>query len=180
MSVFDDPFSVAGLPAVDGPTGLRDDAAEPSRDVTGTDGGEIDELAAQSVSDIEEFWESAYGDDVRRRRSRPSRSWSRGTPTDSTVQFCGNDTYGLVNAGFCVRDNTIGWDRGELLPSAASANGDMAVTMVLAHEYGHAVQKQAEAGRRRAPRRWSPNSRPTAWPASTCAGSPRATPLGSR
>ena len=57
-------------------------------------------------------------------------------------------------------DNTIGWDRGELLPRLREANGDMAVTMVLAHEYGHAVQHQAklndeghpDAGRRAAGR----------------------------
>ena len=62
MSVFGDPFSVAGLPATDGPTGLRDDAETPDRDVTGTDGGEIDSLAASSVSDIEEFWKANFSD----------------------------------------------------------------------------------------------------------------------
>ena len=46
VSVFDDPFHVAGMPASDGPTGLRPDAEEPTRDVTNGDGGEIDELAA--------------------------------------------------------------------------------------------------------------------------------------
>jgi hypothetical protein len=45
VSVFDDPFSVAGMRATDGPTGLRDDAAEPTRDVEGTDGGDIDGMA---------------------------------------------------------------------------------------------------------------------------------------
>ena len=40
-------------------------------------------------------------------------------------------------------DRTIGWDRGELLPSLQRANGDMGVVMVLAHEYGHAVAQQA-------------------------------------
>ncbi len=64
--------------------------------------------------------------------------------TDSTTpQFCGTDTYGLVNAGFCHDDKTIGWDRGELLPNLREAYGDMGVTMVLAHEYGHAIQLQA-------------------------------------
>lgn len=62
ISVFEDPFKVGGLAAVDGPTGLRSDAKAPSREVTGTDGGEIDELAAQSVSDLEEFWKFAYPD----------------------------------------------------------------------------------------------------------------------
>jgi predicted metalloprotease len=142
VSVFDDPFSVAGMPATDGPTGLRDDAAEPSRVVQGTDGSEIDELARQAISDIEEFWEGAYS----------ATFDDEFTPVEALISwdangfdgfFCDTDTYGLVNAAFCYDDETIGWDRGELLPALRDANGDMGVTMVLAHEYGHAVQRKA-------------------------------------
>jgi predicted metalloprotease len=143
VSVFSDPFSVAGMRATDGPTGLRDDAAEPSRVVIGTDNGRVDELGRQAVSDIEEFWQQAF----------PGTFDGEFTPIDQVIswdadgldgEFCGSDTYGLVNAGYCFDDNTIGWDRGELLPSLRRANGDMAVTMVLAHEYGHSVQHQAD------------------------------------
>ena len=49
VSVFDDPFHVAGLPATDGPTGLRPDAHGDVRDVEGTDHGQIDKLAANAV-----------------------------------------------------------------------------------------------------------------------------------
>jgi predicted metalloprotease len=142
VSVFDDPFSVAGMPATDGPSGLRDDAIGPSRVVEDTDGGEVDELARQAISDIEEYWEGVYGESFD----------GEFTPVEALISwdangfdgfFCGTDTYGLVNAGFCHDDDTIGWDRGELLPGLQEAFGDMGVTMVLAHEYGHAVQEQA-------------------------------------
>ena len=74
VSVFDDPFHVAGMPATDGPTGLRPDAHGSVRDVEDTDNGEIDELAANAVSDIEEFWEQR----LRRRRSTASSPrWRR-------------------------------------------------------------------------------------------------------
>lgn len=143
VSVFSDPFSVAGMAATDGPTGLRDDAAAPSREVLGTDGSEIDELGAQAVSDVEEFWASAYGDAFGGEFTPVSEvhSWDS---EEFDGAFCGSETFGLVNAGYCFDDETIGWDRGALLPSLHSANGDMAVAMVLAHEYGHAVQHQAD------------------------------------
>ncbi|MHA3020195.1 neutral zinc metallopeptidase [Mycobacterium sp. BMJ-28] len=150
VSVFADPFRVAGMPATDGPTGLRDDAAEPTREARDTDGGEIDRLAASSVSDIEEFWTQAY----------PQAFDGEFTPVDELIswdadgfdgEFCGSDTYNLVNAAFCHDDNTIGWDRGVLMPSLRKANGDMAVTMVLAHEYGHSVQEQAKMARKSTP-----------------------------
>ena len=142
VSVFDDPFSVAGMPATDGPTGLRSDALGPSRVVTGTDDSDIDELARQSISDIEEFWEATYGEafDGEFKPVDELVSWDA---NGFDGHFCGTDTYGLVNAGFCHDDNTIGWDRGELLPGLQRSFGDMGVTMVLAHEYGHSVQEQA-------------------------------------
>jgi predicted metalloprotease len=143
VSVFDDPFHVAGMPATDGPTGLRDDASGPARVVQGTDGGEIDELSRQAVSDIEEYWETAYGEtfDSQFTPVEALISWDANGFDDAS--FCGEDTYGLVNAAFCFDDETIGWDRGELLPALRDAYGDMGMAMVLAHEYGHAVQFQA-------------------------------------
>lgn len=150
VSVFADPFRVAGMPATDGPTGLRDDAAEPTRAVTDTDGGDIDHLAASSVSDIEDFWGQAYGEtfDGEFEPVTDVISWDS---DGFDGVFCETDTYNLVNAAFCHDDRTIGWDRGVLLPSLRRANGDMAVTMVLAHEYGHAVQLQAGLSGRSTP-----------------------------
>ena len=150
VSVFDDPFSVAGMPATDGPTGLRDDAAGPSRVVLGTDDGEIDELARQAVSDIEEYWEGAYSDtfDGDFIPVEALISWDA---NGFDGQFCDADTYGLVNAAFCYDDETIGWDRGELLPALRDANGEMGVTLVLAHEYGHAVQRKGGLTKRGTP-----------------------------
>ncbi len=142
VSVLEDPFKVGGLEAVDGPTGLRPDAKPASREVAHSDGGEADKLAGQSVSDLEEFWKFAYPDtfDGDLKPVSALISWdsdSRGG------MFCDETTEGLVNAGFCEPDNTIGWDRGVLMPTLRKAYGDMAITMVLAHEYGHALQKQA-------------------------------------
>ena len=142
VSVFDDPFRVAGMSATDGPTGLRPNAEDPTREVRGTDGGEIDRLSGSAISDIEQYWEIAYpetfGDDF-----SPAKALVSFDATNFEGEFCGSDTYGLVNAGFCYSERTLGWDRGELLPDLHLAYGDMGVALVLAHEYGHAVAHQA-------------------------------------
>ncbi|TPG33191.1 neutral zinc metallopeptidase [Mycolicibacterium hodleri] len=151
VSVFANPFSVAGMPAVNGPTGLRDDAEAPSRDVANTDGGQIDELAASAVSDIEEFWAEHYGATFGGGFTPVKELVSWDSTDYGDVEFCGNNVVGFVNAGYCLDDNTIGWDRGELLPQLRDANGDMAVTMVLAHEYGHSVQHQADLVTKKTP-----------------------------
>src|SRR5690349_1453070 len=124
VSVFADPFSVAGMPATDGPSGLRPDAEPGSRDVTGTDNGEIDKLAGGAVSDIEDFWHTAYADSFDGAFQPVSEliSWDA---HGYDGEFCGESTYGLVNAAFCKLDRSIGWDRGVLMPSLRQDGGDM-------------------------------------------------------
>jgi predicted metalloprotease len=149
-SVFDDPFRVAGMPATDGPSGLRPGASGPTRDVHGSDGGKEDALAAKSVSDVEQFWKSGYGEPLTGSFQPVGQliSWDA---NGYDAQFCGADTFGLVNAAFCPLDNAIGWDRGELLPQLRTGFGEMAVPMVLAHEYGHSIQRQAKLVGRQTP-----------------------------
>ncbi|MFV8163166.1 neutral zinc metallopeptidase [Mycobacterium sp. 134] len=150
VSVFSDPFSVAGMPATDGASGLRPDAEKPSRKVNNTDGGKIDNLAASAVSDLEEFWSGAYSEafDGEFQPVRALISWDAESFDGG---FCGMETYGLVNAAFCKPDRTIGWDRGVLMPGLRRQNGDMGAVMVLAHEYGHAIQQQAGLINRQTP-----------------------------
>lgn len=150
VSVFSDPFSVAGMPATDGASGLRPDAEKPSRQVENTDGGAIDNMAASAVSDLEDFWSGAYPQlsDGQFQPVRALISWD--SESFDTV-FCGLETYGLVNAAYCKPDRTIGWDRGVLMPGLRQQNGDMGAVMVLAHEYGHAIQQQAELADRTTP-----------------------------
>lgn len=167
-SVFDDPFRVGGLQAVNGITGLRPDAPKPTGAVMDTDDGEVDSIASQSVSDIEAFWESTYANSFKG-SFQPVDELISWNAKDRGGQFCDESTFELVNAGFCGLDNTIGWDRGVLLPVLRRNFGDMSITMVLAHEYGHAIQQMAKLTNPRTPI-WWPSSRPTALRGSICAG----------
>ncbi|MGA5545790.1 neutral zinc metallopeptidase [Mycobacterium sp. NPDC051198] len=150
VSVFSDPFSVAGMPATDGSSGLRPDAEKPSRKVTNSDGGKIDNLAASAVSDLEEYWSDAYSEAFEG-EFQPVRALISWDAESFDGGFCGMETYGLVNAAFCKPDRTIGWDRGVLMPGLRQQNGDMGAVMVLAHEYGHAIQQQAGLVNRKTP-----------------------------
>lgn len=144
ISQLGDPNQVAGLPVVDGPSGLRPQPKPADRAVRGTDGGEMDRLAVTAVADIEDFWQDAY----------PKTFWATFRPVESLMswdssgstasEFCNNPTVGFDNAGYCTGLNAIGWDRGALLPKLVRMFGPMAVPMTLAHEYGHAVAHQSE------------------------------------
>ena len=54
LSMLNDPFLVGGLPATNGPSGIRSNAPGPTGKVLNTDNGPIDALALLSVNDIEE------------------------------------------------------------------------------------------------------------------------------
>lgn len=103
-----------------------DTAALP--EVEGTDGGDIDRLAAQVIADMRDLvdlpadlrlasWDS----------TRPQgKSWCDGRVTDASR-----------NAVACTTDPPmIGWDR-TFLRAVHDAGGDLGVAVVLAHEVGH-------------------------------------------
>jgi len=155
------PSKVADKPVENGFSGLRPDAPPPTRAVQDGDGGEIDNLAALAVSDIEQFWTGAYAAPLKGKFTPVNDLFSYDSRYKNG-QFCAADTHGVPNAFYCPIKgtncpddrpsppgqctssyNTIGWDRGVLLPEERSTGGDMGVVVVLAHEYGHAVQRMA-------------------------------------
>lgn len=153
VSIYDDPNDVAGLRANTGPSGPRPGVSDADRKVTNGDTGEIDKLATNAVADIEDYWRTEYPKffDPKKRPFKPVAkliSWDATAARDKAVRFCGNSTYKVVNAAFCGLDNTIGWDRGRLLPDMVGQFGKMSVVMVLAHEYGHALQFMGDIAKR--------------------------------
>jgi len=143
VSIYDDPFTVAGLPAKGGPSGPRAGVPDSTRAVVGTDRGAIDTLAANAIADIEDYWTAQYPA-IFRGTFHPVGELVSWDPDDTGgPRFCGIDTDDLVNAAYCTKQDVIGWDRTYLLPGLVDAFGPMSVVMVLAHEYGHAIQQKA-------------------------------------
>lgn len=138
-----DPASVGGLPVTEGASGPKDGVPTAQLPVTGGDGGEIDALAVNAVADVQQFWTAAFPADFGTRFS-PVRQLVSFDSEGGGGQVCGTSTAGLVNAFYCPQQDTIAWDRGQLLPSLAEQYGPMSVVLVLAHEIGHAVQARLD------------------------------------
>ena len=138
-----DPFRAGGLPAQDGPSGIREDAPAPDGDVQGTDGGDADRLATLGVDDVADFWRQNYAEAFTGSCCPIQHLVSYNSESPSSPQICGGDTYDNPNALFCPPDNLIAWDRGVLVPIGQQFFGDTSIAALLAHEYGHAVQAMA-------------------------------------
>ncbi|HWF28506.1 MAG TPA: peptidase [Mycobacterium sp.] len=144
LSMLNDPFRVGGLPATNGPSGIRPNAPSPTGTVVNTDNGTIDKLSLLSVNDIEEYWKSVYGESLKGTFIPVGKLVSYDSNSPSSPIVCHNDTYKLVNAFFTSRCNLIAWDRGVFMAVAQRYFGDMSVNGVLAHEFGHALQQMAK------------------------------------
>jgi len=109
--------------------------------VEGTDDGQIDQLAAAAVIDVQAYWaktfEPTFGTpwkDVGRLVSVDTNDAEAEPPpcTDKAEDVEGN-------AFYCPAADAIAWDRSALLPVLVDKFGEAGVVVVLAHEIGHAV-----------------------------------------
>ena len=143
-SMMYDPNRVGGLPASDGPTGVRPDAPPPTGIVEGTDGGSDDRLALLAVNDIQSFWTSTFPQFFSGQYTPVSSLRPYDSTNPMSPRVCGRTAITEdPNAAYCTRDDSVSWDRGVLIPDARKYFGDVAVAGLLAHEFGHAVQHQA-------------------------------------
>ncbi|WP_424077053.1 neutral zinc metallopeptidase [Mycobacterium sp.] len=143
-----DPATAGGLPVTDVASGARPGAPAPTLKVHGGQEGSIDRLAALSVQDIEAYWQANFPRTLSGQYEPVKELYSYDSHDRSSPVICGNDTYKLINAFFCGSDWLIAWDRGVFLPTVQKYFGDMAVTGVLSHEYGHAIQRMAHLVKR--------------------------------
>jgi predicted metalloprotease len=139
-----DPFRAGGLPAQDGPSGIRAGAPAPAGEVHDGDGGDADKLATLGVDDVAEFWEQNYSQSFDGTFTAVDDLVSYNSKSPSSPEICGGETYDNPNALFCPPDHLIAWDRGVLVPLGQQFFGDTSIAALLAHEYGHAVQDMAK------------------------------------
>ncbi|MCP2167010.1 aminopeptidase [Goodfellowiella coeruleoviolacea] len=134
-----DPGTVAGLPVTDGASGPRSGVADADLPVENADGGEMDKLAINAIADVEEYWKQQFPSEFGK-QFEPVKRYVSYDSNGRGVNICRTNTAGVVNAFYCSLEDSIAWDRGELLPLLDDEFGPMSVVTVLAHEMGHAVQ----------------------------------------
>ncbi|WP_052407184.1 neutral zinc metallopeptidase [Allokutzneria albata] len=116
--------------------------------IHGTDGGEIDRLAATVVTDVQQHWRENFEPTF----GRPWQPVNGFYSVDSNDQAgkpppCTSHTGELEgNALYCASVDAVVWDRAALFPVINTKYSGAAVLLVLAHEIGHAVHHRAGIG----------------------------------
>ena len=124
-------------------SGIRDDAPEPTGDVTNTDGGDVDRLTLLAVNDVADFWEQNYSPSLDGTFKAIERLQSYDSEDPSSPAVCGTETYDEPNAFYCPSRKIMAWDRGVMVPTGRDFFGEVSIAALMAHEYGHAVQHMA-------------------------------------
>jgi predicted metalloprotease len=104
-----------------------------------------------SIADIQQFWSSelpdTYGVDYESIPSSRLFAYSSSNPPPACDgSGRGTTPYEEVqgNAFYCSAGDFVAWDEQSLLPKLRNQFGDFAVALVLAHEWGHAIQARTD------------------------------------
>jgi predicted metalloprotease len=125
-------------------TDLRIDEVEDRFEGDGID--DDDEVILAALQDVEAYWETEF-EELFGEEFEPVEGFFAYGP-DTDVPPCGfpDASYEDIaaNAFFCSGGDIIAWDTTQLIPDLQDEFGDFALGMVMAHEYGHAIQSRAD------------------------------------
>ncbi len=122
--------------------GIKKSAPQSDLEIKGTDGGKIDKLVANSLSDLFAYWKGKFEKDFGKKWKPISGGVYSYTPDQNEKIPCiGSAKSGADNAYYCPSGDLIAYDRN-FLKKLADQYGDFIVPLILAHEYGHAIQNQ--------------------------------------
>jgi predicted metalloprotease len=104
----------------------------------------VNKLAISAIADLQNFW----GEQFPKLYDKDFKPVGGGlyalTPDSESGPECASN-YGDVagNAFYCKLDDSVAWDASGLLPDLQKKYGDFVIPIVLAHEFGHAVQQRS-------------------------------------
>lgn len=104
-------------------------------------------IVKADVADIQAYWSetlpAVYGIDYQPIPAKRVRAFDKNSRA-SAFSKCGGNPPSYKenkdNASYCVLDDTVTYDTGVLLPRLKRTFGKFAIGLVLAHEWGHAIQ----------------------------------------
>lgn len=104
----------------------------------------VNKLAIEAIADLQNYWSEQfpklYGQDY-----KPVEGGLYAlTPASDSGPDCASSFADVSgNAFYCKLDDSVAWDADGLLPDLQKKYGDFVIPVVLAHEWGHAMQQRS-------------------------------------
>jgi predicted metalloprotease len=104
----------------------------------------VNKLAIEAIADLQAYWTDEYPDLYGKKYKAVKGGLFASTSQSTSGPECAN-SYSDVqgNAFYCKLDDSVAWDAENLLPDLQKKYGDFVIPVVLAHEWGHAMQQRS-------------------------------------
>ncbi|HTY27560.1 MAG TPA: neutral zinc metallopeptidase, partial [Mycobacterium sp.] len=104
----------------------------------------VNKIAIAAIADLQKYWAEEfpklYGSDYK----PVEGGFFAVIPSSGDLPPCASDAGDIAgNAFYCSTEDDVAWDSENLLPELQSKFGDFVIPIVLAHEWGHAVQARS-------------------------------------
>jgi predicted metalloprotease len=102
---------------------------------------EANKAVRDAITDVERYWTAAYPGLSGGKPFQPVSGGYHPYTEQDPPPRCGPEQWQYQpNAFYCSAGDFIAWDAQTLIPQLAADYGSLLVAVVVAHEYGHAVQ----------------------------------------
>jgi len=114
-------------------------------EITGDASNPVNKLAIEAIADLEQFWGEQYPDLYDGDYQPVEGGFFAVMPSSGEAPPpCSADASEVsFNAYYCPSKDVVAWDAEVLFPEQRDKYGDFAVPLILAHEWGHAIQARS-------------------------------------
>jgi predicted metalloprotease len=104
----------------------------------------VNKLAVEAIADLQKYWGEEYPKTYEGDYQPVKGGFFAVLPSSGDLPPCAaaaSDISG--NAFYCTDRDVVAWDAEQLLPELRDKFGDFVIPVVLAHEWGHAIQARS-------------------------------------
>jgi len=110
-------------------------------EIHGDASADVNKLAMQAIADLQDYWGQEFPKLYEKDYEPVKGGFYAVIPSSGDFPPCAQDASEISgNAFYCATKDVVAWDAEGLLPELKDKYGDFVIPVVLAHEWGHAVQ----------------------------------------
>jgi predicted metalloprotease len=119
-------------------------SSAPAVQITGDASNPVNQLVSKAISDIQGFWAGEFPKLYGKDYTPVKGGFFAVKPSAGPLPPCAEAADDIAgNAFYCAKADDVAWDVEGLLPDLRKRFGDFVIPIVLAHEFGHAVQARS-------------------------------------
>lgn len=127
------------------PQAAQTSPSAPQVQIHGDAADPVNVIVSKSINDIESFWRDEFPKLYGKDYVPVKGGFYAVRPSSGSLPPCAQSPDDIAgNAFYCAKADDVAWDVEGLLPDLRKRFGDFVIPIVLAHEWGHAIQARAD------------------------------------